>query len=77
MALLIEPPYRPMKALSVAPQRTFGSLLLGLYDDQGLLHHVGFTSGFRRDERKALLNGPTQIHGQRFRAANFDGGYDT
>jgi hypothetical protein len=52
MALLIEPPYRPMKALSVAPQRTFGSLLLGLYDDQGLLHHVGFTSGFRRDERK-------------------------
>jgi ATP-dependent DNA ligase len=32
-----------------------GSLLLGLYDDQGLLHHVGFTSGFSRDERKALL----------------------
>ena len=23
-----------------------GSLLLGLYDAQGLLHHVGFTSGF-------------------------------
>jgi ATP-dependent DNA ligase len=32
-----------------------GSLLLGLYDDQGLLHHVGFTSGFSREERKALL----------------------
>jgi ATP-dependent DNA ligase len=32
-----------------------GSLLLGLYDDQGLLHHVGFTSGFSRDERKALI----------------------
>jgi ATP-dependent DNA ligase len=32
-----------------------GSLLLGLYDVQGLLHHVGFTSGFSRDERKALI----------------------
>ena len=32
-----------------------GSLLLGLYDDQGLLHHVGFTSGFPQQERKALL----------------------
>jgi ATP-dependent DNA ligase len=32
-----------------------GSLLLGLYDDQGLLHHVGFTSGFSAAERKALV----------------------
>ena len=32
-----------------------GSLLLGLYDNEGLLHHVGFTSGFSRDQRKALL----------------------
>ncbi|HYG98087.1 MAG TPA: ATP-dependent DNA ligase [Terriglobales bacterium] len=31
-----------------------GSLLLGLYDDQGLLHHVGFTSGFRGEQRKEL-----------------------
>ena len=31
-----------------------GSLLLGLYDDAGLLHHVGFTSGFKASERKAL-----------------------
>jgi len=31
-----------------------GSLLLGLYDDDGLLHHVGFTSGFRADERQEL-----------------------
>lgn len=30
------------------------SLLLGLYDDAGLLHHVGFTSGIARAERKAL-----------------------
>src|SRR5262249_57208079 len=32
-----------------------GSLLLGLYDSQGLLHHVGFTSGFPAPERKGLL----------------------
>jgi ATP-dependent DNA ligase len=31
-----------------------GSLLLGLYDDDGLLHHVGFSSSFTRDERPAL-----------------------
>lgn len=31
-----------------------GSLLLGLYDEDGLLHHVGFTSGFAVDERKGL-----------------------
>jgi ATP-dependent DNA ligase len=31
-----------------------GSLLLGLYDEDGLLHHVGFTSGFGKDERKEL-----------------------
>ncbi len=31
------------------------SLLLGLYDDAGLLHHVGFTSGIAGAERPALL----------------------
>ncbi|MBA2270615.1 MAG: ATP-dependent DNA ligase [Chthoniobacterales bacterium] len=31
-----------------------GSLLLGLYDDGGLLHHVGFTSAFKASERKEL-----------------------
>ena len=31
-----------------------GSLLLGLYDDDGLLHHVGFSSSFTRDERRQL-----------------------
>jgi ATP-dependent DNA ligase len=31
-----------------------GSLLLGLYDDDGLLHHVGFTSAFKASERPAL-----------------------
>jgi len=31
-----------------------GSLLLGLYDDQGLLDHVGFTSAMPADERERL-----------------------
>jgi ATP-dependent DNA ligase len=35
-------------------QRLVGSLLLGLYDDAGLLHHVGFCSGLKATERPAL-----------------------
>jgi ATP-dependent DNA ligase len=35
--------------------KVVGSLLLGLYDDAGLLHHVGFTSGFAAPDRKALV----------------------
>ena len=31
-----------------------GSLLLGLYDDRGMLHHVGVTSSFTMARRKAL-----------------------
>lgn len=34
--------------------KILGSLLLGLYDDDGLLHHVGFTSAFKTSERHAL-----------------------
>src|SRR5438270_2968507 len=34
--------------------RLIGSLLLGLYDDDGLLHHVGFTSAFNKSERGDL-----------------------
>ena len=34
--------------------RAVGSLLLGLYDDDGRLDHVGFTSGFAAFDRKAL-----------------------
>jgi len=45
---------------------TVGSLLLGLYDAQGVLHHVGHTSSFNAKEKAALLvqleplkNGPS------------------
>jgi len=37
-----------------ADGKAVGSLLLGLYDEGGLLHHVGFTSGIRASERNAL-----------------------
>ena len=34
--------------------KVIGSMLLGLYDEKGLLHHVGFTSSFKTDEKPAL-----------------------
>ena len=37
-----------------AGQKSVGSLLLGLYDDEGLLHHVGFTSGLAKNEKPKL-----------------------
>jgi ATP-dependent DNA ligase len=33
-----------------------GSLLLGLYDDQGTLHHVGVTSSFKMTKRRQLVD---------------------
>lgn len=35
-------------------QKLVGSLLLGLYDKEGLLHHVGFCSGLKAAEKSAL-----------------------
>jgi len=36
------------------PGTLVGSLLLGLFDDKGRLHHVGVTSSFTQAKRKAL-----------------------
>ena len=36
-------------------RKAVGSLLLGLYDDQGKLDHVGFTSSFDAEEKHALI----------------------
>ena len=50
--------------------RVIGSMLLGLYEEDGLLQHVGFTSSFTDAERKALvpklekLIGPPGFTGQ-------------
>jgi len=38
-----------------APGTHVGSLLLGLYDDTGQLHHVGITSSFSWDRRAELV----------------------
>nr|WP_276326520.1 ATP-dependent DNA ligase [Bradyrhizobium valentinum] len=38
----------------IANRKVAGSLLLGLYDDEGLLHHVGFTSAIKQIEKPAL-----------------------
>ncbi|MEA2885134.1 MAG: hypothetical protein QOH32_4390, partial [Bradyrhizobium sp.] len=38
----------------LAGKRVVGSLLLGLYDDAGLLHHVGFTSAIKNEQKPAL-----------------------
>jgi ATP-dependent DNA ligase len=35
-------------------KKVVGSLLLGLYDEAGLLHHVGFTSAIKRGQKPAL-----------------------
>jgi ATP-dependent DNA ligase len=37
------------------PGTHIGSLLLGLFDDEGKLHHVGVTSSFSWDKRAALV----------------------
>ena len=38
----------------LSKKKTVGSLLLGLYDSEGVLHHVGFTSGFEANEREEI-----------------------
>jgi ATP-dependent DNA ligase len=40
-----------------------GSLLLGLYDDAGLLDHVGFVSSFTRTERATLISRVSPLTG--------------
>jgi len=35
-------------------KKTVGSLLLGLYDDRGLLNHVGFSSSLKSEEKRTL-----------------------
>ena len=42
-------------------KKVVGSLLLGLYDDEGLLHHVGFTSAIPAKEREKLTKELEQL----------------
>ena len=51
-----------------------GSLLLGLYDDAGLLHHVGFTSSIPRAEKAALTTKLERLKGGSGFTGNAPGG---
>ena len=51
-----------------------GSLLLGLYDKAGLLHHVGFTSSFARAEKAALTAKLEKLKGGSGFTGNAPGG---
>ena len=48
-----------------AGKRLVGSLLLGLYDDEGSLHHVGFTSGIKAAEKSDLTDKLEKIRAER------------
>lgn len=57
-----------------AKARVVGSLLLGLYDDAGLLHHVGFTSNIKEDEKPALTKKLEKLVGEPGFTGNRPGG---
>jgi ATP-dependent DNA ligase len=47
--------FRWYRAKGVAPETMVGSLLLGLYDESGVLHHLGITASFTAARRRELL----------------------
>ncbi len=55
-------------------RKVVGSLLLGLYDDTGLLHHVGFTSGLKSSEKIALTDRLQAIETDKSFTGNAPGG---
>ncbi|WP_446694749.1 ATP-dependent DNA ligase [Rhodopseudomonas telluris] len=54
-------------------RKVVGSLLLGLYDEAGLLHHVGFTSALKRAEKPGLTDKLEKLPGEGF-TGNAPGG---
>jgi ATP-dependent DNA ligase len=54
--------------------RRVGSLLLGLYNDDGLLHHVGFTSSIARADKPALTERLQTLKGGPSFTGNAPGG---
>jgi ATP-dependent DNA ligase len=55
-------------------RKVVGSLLLGLYDDEGLLHHVGFSSGIKAKDKPALADKLEAIATDRSFTGNAPGG---
>ena len=58
----------------LAGRKVIGSLLLGLYDDKGLLHHVGFTSALKAEEKPALTDRLEALIGEPGFTGNAPGG---
>jgi ATP-dependent DNA ligase len=58
----------------LAGRKVVGSLLLGLYDDEGLLHHVGFTSAIKAEEKPALTDRLERLIGEPGFTGNAPGG---
>jgi ATP-dependent DNA ligase len=49
-------------------------VLLGLYDDQGLLHHVGFSSAIKAKDKPGLTDKLAKISGKRSFTGKVPGG---
>jgi ATP-dependent DNA ligase len=58
----------------IGGRKVVGSLLLGLYDEDGLLHHVGFTSAIKQDEKPALTDRLAALIGKPGFTGNAPGG---
>ena len=58
----------------ISGRKVVGSLLLGLYDDKGLLHHVGFTSAIKAAEKPALTDRLEALIGEPGFTGNAPGG---
>ncbi|WP_256375867.1 ATP-dependent DNA ligase [Bradyrhizobium sp. WSM1743] len=58
----------------IVGRKVVGSLLLGLYDDKGLLHHVGFTSAIKAEEKPALTDRLEALIGEPGFTGNAPGG---
>jgi ATP-dependent DNA ligase len=57
-----------------AGRKVVGSVLLGLYDADGLLHHVGFSSGIKATDKPALTDKLEAIENDRSFTGNAPGG---
>jgi ATP-dependent DNA ligase len=57
-----------------AGRKVVGSILLGLYDADGLLHHVGFSSGIKAKDKPALTDKLEAVKNDRSFTGNAPGG---
>jgi ATP-dependent DNA ligase len=55
-------------------RKVVGSVLLGLYDAEGLLHHVGFSSGIKAKDKAPLMDKLEAVRQDRSFTGNTPGG---